>query len=69
MKEALELKSQLFTEDFAGWIQLWADLPLKDVTGIRAVSEISRIFVEIKNTKYYSEISLWLADAREKFPF
>ncbi|ROW08866.1 hypothetical protein VMCG_02824 [Cytospora schulzeri] len=55
--EALEPKNQLSTDDFAGWLRLQTNLALKGIIGIRAMSEISDILGETKDSQYYREIA------------
>lgn len=57
VRESLIPRSQLSTDDFAGWLSYQTNLALKGIIGIRAMSEISTIVGEKKDAKYYLNIS------------
>ena len=54
---SLEPQNQLSTDDFAGWLALQTNLALKGIIGIRAMSELSTMVGDDKDTEHFRNIS------------
>jgi hypothetical protein len=55
---SLEPHNQLSTDDFAGWLALQANLALKGIVGIKAMSELSRVMGDDAAVAYYKVCAL-----------